>query len=250
MSSDGYNGFQRPGSASSEFNAIAFLVQSMMNGMATATLVQVKGVTNAGGVSPVGFVDVQPMVNQVDGIGTAVPHGTVYKCPYQRMQGGANAIIIDPVVGDIGVAVFADRDISSATANKAPSNPGSSRRFDMADGLYLGGFLNAAPTQYVQFSTAGIKIHSPTLVKLEAPDIQLSGATVEIAATSSATVTTPTFTVNGNQVNNGNVTATGTVLASILNGTTQVIAATKDIGPLHEHDHGTMTATGHTGTVI
>lgn len=248
--SDGYNGFQRPGSASSEFNALAFLVQAMMNGMATATLVKVKGVTNSGGVSPVGYVDIQPMVNLVDGIGTAVPHGTVYKCPYQRIQGGANAIIMDPEVGDIGVAVFADRDISSATANKAPANPGSSRRFDMADGLYFGGFLNAVPTQYVQFSPAGIKIHSPTLVKLEAPDIQLSGATVEIVATGSATVTTPTFTVNGNQVNNGNVTSSGTVQGVIVSGTTQVLAATKDIGPSHEHDHGTMTATGHTGTVI
>lgn len=247
---DGYNGFQRPGSASSDFNAIAFLVQSLMNGMATATLVQVKGVTNSGGVSPVGFVDIQPMVNQVDGIGTAVAHGTIFKCPYQRMQGGANAVILDPQVGDIGVAVFADRDISSATANKAPSNPGSSRRFDMADGLYLGGFLNAAPTQYVQFSSAGITIHSPTLVKLEAPDVQVSCSTLEITASSSAEITTPTFTVNGNQVNNGNVTSSGTVEASIVSGTAQVLAATKDIGPLHIHDHGTMTGSGHTGTVI
>lgn len=247
---NGFTGFQSPGSASSEFNAIAFLVQAMMNGMATATLVQVKAVTNSGGVSPVGFVDIQPMVNLVDGIGTAVPHGTIYKCPYNRLQGGANAIIIDPEVGDIGVAVFADRDISSATANKAPSNPGSSRRFDMADGLYLGGFLNAAPTQYVQFSTAGITLFSPTMIQLQAQDIRLIAPTVEITASTSTTITTPTFTVNGNQVNNGDVTATGTVLAPILNGTTQVIAATKDIGPLHEHDHGTMTASGHTGTVI
>src|ERR1700751_1341202 len=134
---DGYNGSPRTGSASADFNATTLLVQSLMSGVATATLVKVQGVTNAGGVSPVGFVDIQPMVNQVDGIGTAVPHGTIFKCPYQRIQGGANAIILDPQVGDIGVAVFADRDISSATTNKAPSNPGSERRFDMADGLYL-----------------------------------------------------------------------------------------------------------------
>ncbi len=243
-------GFQTPTAAASEFTSIAFIVQALLNGTATSTLVTVKGVTNSGAVAPVGYVDIQPMVNQVDGAGVAVPHGTIYKCPYQRMQGGANAIILDPQVGDIGVAVFADRDISSATANKAPSNPGSSRRFDMADGLYLGGFLNAAPTQYVQFSTAGIAIHSPTLVKLDAPDVQISCATLEIAATSSAEITTPTFTVNGNQVNNGDVTSTGTVLAPTLNATTQLIAQTKDIGPNHEHDHGTMTSTGHTGTVI
>jgi hypothetical protein len=250
MPSDGYNGFQRPGSGSSEFNAISFLVQALMGGMATATLVKIMGVTNAGGIAPVGTVDILPLVNQVDGIGTAVPHGTVYKCPYMRLQGGANAIILDPQVGDIGIAVFADRDISSASANKGQANPGSSRRFDMADGLYIGGTLNGAPTQYVQFSTAGIRIHSPTQVWLDAADVRIDCQTLEVNATTSATITTPTFTVNGNQISNGNVTATGTVLAPILNGTTQVVASGKDIGPLHEHDHGTMTASGHTGTVI
>jgi hypothetical protein len=246
----GFTGFQGVNAASSEYNAIAFVVKAMMNQMATATLVKVMAVTNAGGVVPVGFVDILPLVNLVDGQGVAVPHGTIYKCPYHRLQGGANAIIIDPEVGDIGVAIFADRDISSATANKAQANPGSARRFDMADGLYLGGFLNGEPSQFVQFGTLGITIQSPTLVKINAPDVQINCATLEIAATTSASITTPTFTVNGNTVANGNVTATGTVLAPILNGTTQVLAAGKDVGPLHVHDHGTMTASGHTGTVI
>jgi hypothetical protein len=246
---DGYNGFQRPGSASSEFNAITFLVQAMMNGMATATLVQVKGVTNSGGVSPVGFVDVQPMVNLVDGIGTAVPHGTVYKCPYQRIQGGANAIIIDPEVGDIGVAVFADRDISSATANKAPSNPGSSRRFDMADGLYFGGFLNAVPTQYVQFSMAGITLHSPTAITMTAPTITATAPTITLNASSGIALNTPTVTASGDINATGKVTA-AEVDAPIVTVATTLTVATKNLGPNHEHDHGTMTASGHTGTVI
>jgi hypothetical protein len=244
MSSSGYNGFQRPGSASSDYNAIAFIVQAMMNGMATATLVKVKGVTNAGTVTPVGYVDIQPMVNQVDGIGTAVPHGTIYRCPYQRMQGGSNAIILDPQVGDIGVAVFADRDISSATANKAPSNPGSSRRFDMADGLYFGGFLNGVPTQFVQFSPAGIQITSPIAIDMNAPTIGMTAPSISMTATTGITATTPTFTVNGN------LTSTGTVQAPTVNATTQLLAQTKDVGPNHEHDHGTMTSSGHTGTVI
>jgi hypothetical protein len=246
---DGYNGSQRPGSASSDFNAITFLVQSLMSGMATATLVKVRGVTNAGGVSPVGFVDIQPMVNQVDGIGTAVPHGTVFKCPYQRIQGGANAIILDPQVGDIGVAVFADRDISSATANKAPSNPGSARRFDLADGLYLGGFLNAAPTQYVRFSTAGIDLHSPTAITLSAPTITATAPTITLNASSGITLNTPTVTATGD------INATGTVAAAevdapIVTVATTLTVASKNLGPNHEHDHGTMTSSGHTGTVI
>jgi hypothetical protein len=142
----------------SDFNAITFLVKQILARVNTATLVQVEAVTNSGGVSPVGTVDVLPLVNQIDGEGNGTPHDTVYGLPYLRMQGGANAIIIDPQVGDIGVAIFASRDISSVKASKGQANPGSFRRFSMADGLYFGGFLGAAPTQYVQFSATGVNI--------------------------------------------------------------------------------------------
>jgi hypothetical protein len=240
---DGYSGFQRPGSASSDFNAIAFLVQSLMNGMATATLVKVKAVTNSGAVAGSGFVDIQPMVNLVDGIGTAVPHGTIYRCPYMRAQGGTNAIILDPKVGDTGIAVFADRDISSATANKAPSNPGSSRRFDMADGLYLFSIVTDTPTNYVRISDAGIDITSTTEITLSAPTITLTAPTITMNASSGITLNTPTVTASG-------IVTAAEVDAPIMSVSTTLTVAGKNLGPNHEHDHGTMTASGHTGTVI
>lgn len=171
----GYRGFQTPGSGSQAFNAHALHVQSVLARIATSTLVQVKAVTNEGGVSPVGFVDIMPLVNQVDGDGNATAHATIFNCPYMRIQGGTDAIILDPKVGDIGVAVFASRDISSVSTNKAQANQGSWRTFDMADGLYIGGMLNGVPTQYVQFSEAGITLHSPTRVTIEAPLILLDG---------------------------------------------------------------------------
>jgi hypothetical protein len=40
------------------------------------------------------------------------------------------------------------------------------------------------------------------------------------------------------------------VQAPTVSATTQLLAQTKDVGPNHEHDHGTMTSSGHTGTVI
>jgi hypothetical protein len=218
LPSDGFSGFQPPDTAGSEFNALRFFVQSLLERVSTATLVKVEACTNDGGLTPVGFVDITPLVNQVTGDGVAVPHGTIYHCPYFRIQGGANAVIIDPEPGDLGIAVFADHDISSVASNKGQANPGSRRRFDMADGLYLGGFLNGAPTQYVQFSAAGIKIDSPTLVNLVAPDVQINAQTlevnastkvtmtspiVEIDAATNVTITTPTFTINGATVLNG-----------------------------------------------
>jgi len=154
--------------------------------LATATVVQVVAVTNAGGVEPVGSVDVLPLVRQVTPDGDGVPHGTVFGLPYMRMQGGANAVILDPQVGDIGIAVFASRDISSVKATKAEALPGSARTFDYADGLYIGGVLNGVPTQFVQFAAAGITIKSPTKVTIEAPAIELKGP---VTGTSTAAFT-------------------------------------------------------------
>lgn len=171
----GYLGQQNPNTMGSKFNADVFLIQSILARISTATLVQVKAVTNDGNVAPVGFVDVLPLVNQVDGLNNATQHGVVYGIPYFRLQGGQNAIILDPQVDDIGIVIFADRDISSVKANKAQSNPGSRRRFDMADGLYIGGVLNGQPTQYVRFSAGQVELVSPTLVKITAPAVKIYG---------------------------------------------------------------------------
>lgn len=156
-----YLGQQEPGDSASEFNALRFLVKQMINGVWTATLVQIKAV-HGGGLAVAGTVDVQPMVNQIDGYGNATAHGTIYGVPYVRLQGGANAIIIDPIVGDIGLAIFADHDISSVIASSDVANPGSLRRFSPSDALYIGGLLNAEPTQYIQFS-GGIVMGSPAV---------------------------------------------------------------------------------------
>ena len=220
----------------------AYQIDQAMSLVNTCTLVRIVAVSNAGGVAPVGFVDVQPLVNQMAGVRTAVPHGVIYGLPYFRLQGGANAIILDPQVGDIGIAVFADHDISGIKASKAQNNPGSGRRFDMADGLYIGGVLNGAPTQYVQFSGAGVKIHSPTAVILDAPDVQITAATVEITATSAMTVTTPMLTLNGA------LTATGTITAPNVVGTTNVTFGNKSgIGHMHG---GVQTGSENTGTPV
>lgn len=170
-----YTGFQDGNSGASQFNAMAFVVKQMMAGMGTSMPVKVVAVTNAGALSPAGTVDVLPLVNQVDGDGNATPHGTIYGLPYSRMHGGTNAVIMDPVIGDIGIVVFASRDISSVKANKAQANPGSGRRFDHADGMYVGGLLNGTPSQYVQFNASGISLTSPVKVTITAPDIDLVG---------------------------------------------------------------------------
>lgn len=171
---------QKPFDVSGEFATLQFIFQQLAAGMATATLVQVLRCSNSGGLAAVGTVDVLPLVNQMTGDNTAMPHGKLVNLPYLRVQGGANAVILDPQPGDIGVAVFASRDISSVKAAKAAANPGSARLFSMADGLYLGGMLNGIPTQYVRFHSAGLELVSPQQVTIRAPEIVLDG---HVAAT-------------------------------------------------------------------
>jgi hypothetical protein len=170
------SGLLSPSSTWGRYNTIAFIIQQLLLKVQTATLVEVQSCTNDGGVSPVGFVNVIPLVNQVDAAGNPQPHTTVFNVPYMRIQGGSNAIILDPQAGDIGVAVFASRDISKIKSTKAQANPGSSRQFDFSDALYLGGMLNGIPSQFIQFNSSGISIVSPDTVTIEAPTIQLQGS--------------------------------------------------------------------------
>lgn len=143
----------------SENNATNALIKSALSRVGTMKLVKVKKVTSAGEKAIAGMVDVQPLVNLVDGVlGASMEQGTIYSIPYVRMQGGKNCIILDPVVGDIGLAIISDRDISAVKEKKGIANPGSFRRFSPADSVYIGGILNEAPEQYMTFTATGIKI--------------------------------------------------------------------------------------------
>lgn len=158
----GYNGIPA-GARSDPSEQLHEVIGMMLAGIRTAMPVRVMAVTNAGGVSPVGRVDIQPLVGQLDGRGKHVEHGTIYGVPYMRIQGGGSAVILDPVVGDIGIAVFCDRDISAVKSGKKASPPGSTRKHDMSDAVYLHTILSAAPSQYIRFHAGGIEINAPSV---------------------------------------------------------------------------------------
>jgi hypothetical protein len=176
--------FRDGASGSSQFDVMEFFFRQKLAKARTATIVRVLDVTNAGGLEPVGYVDIQPMVQQVDGAGQVTAMPPIYNAPYLRLQGGADAVILDPKIGDIGIAVIGDRDLSAVTASKADGPPGSARRNSLSDAMYLGGILNGVPEQYVRFSAGGVEIVSPTKITLRAPDIELDGP---VSATSTVT---------------------------------------------------------------
>lgn len=181
---------QTPQDTASDYATLAFVIQQILSGVATATLVKIIACTNTGGLERAGRVDVRILVGQVTGDGQVIKHGVTYNLPYFRIQGGANAVILDPQPGDIGLAVFCMRDISAVKKDPAlaVSNdvtpPGSARQYSFSDGIYFGGMMNAAPTQYVQFEAGGISVVSTTKVTIQAPEIELDGT---VTTTSSVT---------------------------------------------------------------
>ena len=160
--------------AASEVGRMNFIIRSALSGLRTSMPVKVIAVSNTGGIAPIGTVDVQPLVSAVDGNGTAWAHGIIYNVPYMRIQGGSNGIILDPIVGDVGIATVCDRDISTVKNTGAVSAPGSNRKNDMSDMVYLMTIIGQAPTQYIQFNSSGITITSPTAVTINA-DVTING---------------------------------------------------------------------------
>lgn len=201
-SGQGYPGQQGISDSATDYNKHARQIEQMLAYVRTAVMVKVIAVeVEDGGVAPVGFVDAVPLVRQMDGGGTCFPHGTVFNLPYFRCQGGANAVILDPKAGDIGLAVICDRDISSVKANKGEANPGSRRRFSLADGLYVGGFLNGKPTCRVHIADESIMMTpddgvtsltvTPGRIRLVAAEIDVhSTAVLKMDADGNGTVIT------------------------------------------------------------
>lgn len=168
-------GNQTPAGLATEYAVLAFVVQQKLAEVQTLTLVRIIECTNDGGIVPVGTVTVQPLVNLMTGDRTAIKHKPLYNLPYLRVQGGTNAVIIDPKPGDIGLAGFCSRDISAVKVAKDVANPGSLRAFSMSDGIYIGGCLNGTPEQYIVFADDGISIVSPTEITLQAPMVRILG---------------------------------------------------------------------------
>lgn len=181
----------------SEYNRLSFVVQSILAQQATTTLVIVKAVDVADPDHP--QVDAQPMVSQIDGAGNAIDHGIIHGMPVWRLQGGASAVIVVPAVGDIGVAVFASTDISNVKRAKEPATPGSFRRQDWSDGIYFGGILNTAATQFVRMDEDGVTITAG------------EGLPVTINAPGDLTINADNVTMSGDLQVDGDVTVDGSV---------------------------------------
>lgn len=167
-----YRASQSVGGAA-EFEAI---VRSLMGKNHTLMLGEVMAVTQeASSTAAVGFLSVRPMVFMVDGSNNNYDRATINNVPFFRLQAGGNAVILNPKVGDIGLIAYCERDISMVKRNKKQAAPNSRRQFNINDAVYLGGMLNSAPTQYIQFTDDKIIVKATSEIILDAPQVTATG---------------------------------------------------------------------------
>jgi hypothetical protein len=225
-----------PTDTATEFSAIAFIVRQAVRKINTLLVVKVTAVHPGAGLAA-GTVDVQPLVSLLDGAGNASQHGIVFGLPYLRFQAGTTAIIMDPVVGDIGFIICSDHDISSVKSSKKAATPGSQRRFSIADGIYVGGILNGAPTQYIKAAPTGLTLTDANgnTISTGPAGITLSGTNVIISG--NLQLTGSIQGANG-ATYGGNITTTGNVTGA------NVVAGAID---LLNHKHTGGTIGGNTG---
>ncbi|NHB93160.1 Gp138 family membrane-puncturing spike protein [Photorhabdus cinerea] len=179
----------KPTDINSEANAFDFVMRQFLSQHVFITLgliIKSNGKT----------VDVKPMVHNMTGTGRKIENGIIYNVPVFRLQRGNSTVIMNPVVGDIGLIAICDRDISSIRATKAPALSGSKRTHNYSDAIYLGGVLNAEPQQYVEFIDNQISIVSPNKINVVAP-------TTEMTSSNSITMNSPSIILNGAVIQGG-----------------------------------------------
>ncbi len=238
-------GNRKISSGSTPYNQLDFFVQNLIKATVnTALPVKVVNVYS-NGVGKTGYVDIIPLTQSYDGFGNAILAQTIFKVPYCRIQGGIASLIIDPVVGDIGIAVFAQQDITNIS--NTPQKPFSKRCFSMADALYIGGILNQEPTIYLELTQnneanliAPLSVNIKTkAMTIDCESMKVNANTINMKA-NSVTIDSPATTITGNLTtgtngNGGNVSMTGQV--KIKGG----LSATQDVTAsgisLNSHTH-------------
>ncbi|EAP7890151.1 oxidoreductase [Salmonella enterica] len=184
-----------PTDVNSEINAQDFMLRQFLGRHAFITLGQVVAVDGE-------FIDARPMVMGVAADGSPVEHEVIYNLPVWRLQGGGNAVIMPPHVGDIGFLGICDRDISAVKATRQAAMPGSKRTHNYADAIWLGGVLNGAPVQFVEFADNQIRVISPWKVEISAPEGIVN-------ASNSFTVNSPKIALNGDAAVSQGLNVTG-----------------------------------------
>lgn len=182
----------------SEYNATEFLIKQVISqSVSTAIPVRVDSVQRAGDGSGALYVSATPLVGQTDPEGNLLPPVSIPRLPYFRLQHGSAAVICDPAVGDIGLAIFAQSDCSRLAGGTEPVAPQFFRSFDMSDGFYIGGFWGKKPETYIRLEAGS------GAISIKCKTLAVTCETLSVSASAGVTIDTPSVTVSGDVVASG-----------------------------------------------
>ncbi|MID78762.1 phage baseplate protein [Salmonella enterica subsp. enterica] len=152
--------------------SMAYAFEMLMSGyffMEIAQVIEIRG------EAPNLVVDVMPLLSRQNRSGSPINNSPIYDIPVWRLQRGSSAIIMDPLPGDIGLIAVCDRDTTLVRTNLKQSTAGSARRHNKADAIYMGGLLNQAPTQYIEFADNKLNIVAPFGIEVTTPLMHVTG---------------------------------------------------------------------------
>lgn len=183
-------GFQELNTSFNLTNALDFFTDQKLKSIFTCDIVKVINVDEK-------TVDVQPLVYQVNGDNEIMKQEPIYGVPYCRQQAGMNGIILKPQVGDLGVVVYARRDISSVISSGGENVPDTRRFLSENDAIYLCSIASimSQPTRFIEFTESGISITPNTKLTING-DVEVTG-TVTAQDCISGTISGKTHTHSG-----------------------------------------------------
>lgn len=156
-----------------------YVINSLISQIHTMMPVKVLAVSvPADTLAPIGRCEVLPLVQNIDGSNNTYSMGKIINVPYLRVQGGANAVIIDPQVGDIGLCGFCERDISIVKRTGDIAAPDNLRKYDINSAVYMFSMMSGTPTQYIHFKSSGIDIKSTGDVNINGLVIKADGTLI------------------------------------------------------------------------
>ena len=156
-----------------------FIIQQLISNIQTMIPVEVTSVSvPTDTLAPIGRCSVKILVQQIDGNNNVYSGGTVINVPYLRVQGGKNAVVLDPVVGDVGLCGFCERDISMVKRTGAEAAPNTRRQYSLNDAVYMFTMMSGTPEQFVHFKDSGIDIKSTGDININGLVIKPNGQLV------------------------------------------------------------------------
>lgn len=231
-------------------DALEFFKTKLLQNINTLTLGKIISVDNA-----TKRLTIQSLINGVDSKNNAIIPPYIYDVPYGTVRGGNAGVKTQYKAGDTVIVGFCQRQIESTKRTGKASTPALVRFHNLADAVVLAHWGNDDPDIYIEILDNGITIQGldQDIKVITTGKVSINADIAEVIASTSATVTAPVITLNGNVTINGNLTVTGAIIGNSLTVTTATINGISFANHLHSagsYSNGGGAVNGNSGVAI